>query len=367
MLENWLKPINATVLSKSNYKSYEIGSKALFYKKELPDLQYVKIAFIGLDEDNANAVRERLYGLSFHFPKGSVADLGNVRKNEPGFYTSLLLELLNSNIIPVLIGGSMEDAPGQYLAHQAYHYSVSWAVIDEMIGYYPKARKDNRGYLENVIDNPQSRLFHLSVVGCQSHFTPNEAFSFFDKYAFDYVRLGKAKKQVNELEPIVRDADLMSFDLGTIKQADAPAQERPSPSGFTMEEACQISKYAGLSDKLRSVGFFGFDQMKDINQQTASVVAQLVWYFMDGFFARKNDFPISNDGLTEYLVENSTFGDQLTFWKSNKTGRWWLQIPVETKKKQERHRLVPCSYNDYIEASQDELPERLWNAIKRFG
>ena len=57
----------------------------------------------------------------------------------------------------------------------------------------------------------------------------------------------------------------------------------------------------------------------------------------------------------------------LTFWKSEKTGRWWMQVPIKTKKKLDRHKLIPCSYLDYQMACREELAERLLNAFRRFS
>ncbi|MEZ4931669.1 MAG: hypothetical protein R2788_06060 [Saprospiraceae bacterium] len=41
-----------------------------------------------------------------------------------------------------------------------------------------------------------------------------------------------------------------------MKYADAPAAQDATPSGFFSEEACQISRYAGMNDKLTSIGFY---------------------------------------------------------------------------------------------------------------
>jgi formiminoglutamase len=88
---------------------------------------------------------------------------------------------------------------------------------------------------------------------------------------------------------------------------------------------------------------------------------------LDGYFNRKNDFPASTDGLVEYIVDFREYDWTLTFWKSNKSGRWWLQVPVETNENHVRHRLIPCSLSDYQMACREELPERLFNAFKRFA
>jgi formiminoglutamase len=182
------------------------------------------------------------------------------------------------------------------------------------------------------------------------------------------IRLGKVKTAFSEIEPLLRDADMISFNLRALKSCDAPAVRNSSPSGFFSEEACQICRYAGLSDKLSSIGFYGYDSEFEIDRdkQTPKTLAQMIWYFIDGYYNRRNDFPVSMDGLMEYIVDFKGHDYQLTFWKSNKTGRWWIQVPVKTKKKLQRHQLIPCSYNDYLLASNEEIPERLINAFKRF-
>ncbi len=121
-----------------------------------------------------------------------------------------------------------------------------------------------------------------------------------------------------------------------------------------------------MSEKVKSFGIFGYKASLDRKAQTANVLAQMIWYFIDGLSHRKGDFPISTEGLTEYIVEVKSLDFTVTFWKSQRSGRWWLQVPVKTSKQQQRHRLIPCSYNDYKLASQGELPDRLVNGLKRF-
>jgi len=121
-----------------------------------------------------------------------------------------------------------------------------------------------------------------------------------------------------------------------------------------------------MSDKLTSFGIYGFTHERDRDAQTAQVTAQMLWYFLDGFFSRKGDYPAAQTGLTEYVVYLRKLNYQITFWKSNKSGRWWMQVPVTTTGKLERHRLIPCSLQDYQAACREELPERLLKAMERF-
>ena len=42
-------------------------------------------------------------------------------------------------------------------------------------------------------------------------------------------------------EPIIRNANMISFDMGAIRSSDAAANANASPNGFYGEEACRIA------------------------------------------------------------------------------------------------------------------------------
>ncbi|MEM8909022.1 MAG: arginase family protein, partial [Bacteroidota bacterium] len=266
-----------------------------------------------------------------------------------------------------LIGKDIELGLAQYQSYQARRL-VNMALVDEQIRLTPSPKKKSDHQLLNrLIKKRKPRLFHLSAIAYQIHYTPQKVLDPLEKKHFDLLRLGKIKSDMTTVEPLIRDADMLLFHLAALKAADAPALATPSPSGLTSEEACQISRYAGLSDKLTSAGFYGLQPEKDQDGRSAQVIAQLIWYLIDGFAHRKNDYPVSTDGLVEYIVELKNPIQQIHFWKSNKSGRWWIQVPIKSKKKALRHQLVPCSYADYQMACQEDVPERLLNAYRRFA
>ena len=359
MLQNWLKPLPATLA-----KSLEcpFGQKMLLHRGQFPDLKKVRVAIIGLEEKSANAIREQLYRTAWHFPKNAVADLGNLRKPEPGLLLPVVFELLAGKVLPLLIGGPDDLARAQFLAYPETKALANLAVIQESLSFAdPK-----KGYTPLLIPRHPS-LFHFGLIGYQIHQTTTDTLEFLAKNNFDGVRLGRSRAALEETEPVIRDADALAFHLGALKQSEAPAVLQPSPSGYFTDEACQLCRYAGLSDKLSSFGIYGYQREADINGQTAQVVAQMMWYFLEGFFSRKNDYPATTTGLTEYIVNLPLLSQPVTFWKSAKSGRWWMQIPVANKRKHDRHRLVPCSFQDYQATCREELPERLLAALQRFG
>ncbi|MEY2904084.1 MAG: hypothetical protein RJA52_100 [Bacteroidota bacterium] len=365
MLDIWFEGIE---VSQNKYESYQLGSNILINKGRVPDLKDVSIAIFGVNGEEMKGIRQQLYALRDPIKSLKIVDLGNLRKNDLSFAIPVIKELLDSKIIPVFICGDPFMQLAQYKAFQGNHQAASLVLVDDRIRLNPGGKISTEGgyFLNEALFNKNSRLFHLSCVGYQIQYVAPDIVDFLDQHHFDHIRLGMSRKDLTEVEPLVRDGDIMSIHLAAMKQIECPFITEVSPSGFFSEEICQISRYAGLSDKMKSLGIYGFDFTKDPNHTGAECIAQIIWYFLEGVGSRFRDFPVSTAGLTEYIVELKKLDYQLTFWKSNKSGRWWLQVPVKTKKQLERHRLIPCSYQDYQMACRDELPDRLFHALRRF-
>lgn len=365
MLNHWLKPLPLDFIN--DLEAWHFGKKITLHTEGIgPNLNETQLAIIGINGDEADAVRSILYNLSFPFKSLKITDLGNLRKQDPSFMIPLLTELLQGGIVPVIIGQSVATILPQFQAFRAKKNSVNLAIIDDKIHFSPSPKPEYQFFQSILEDN---HLFNMSLIGFQAHYTDPSVISLLEKRHFELVRLGKLRSDIEDIEPVIRDADLVSFNLSALKMSEAPAQKLGSPSGLTTEEACQIVRYAGMSDKLTSFGIYGYIRNLDnLDLPTAQIIAQLVWYFTDGFFHRKQDFPIQKafNQLTQYIVDVKAFDERLTFWLSNKSGRWWMEIPVKTRKKHVRHRLIPCSYNDYLQACNDDLPERLVLAYQRF-
>jgi len=190
-----------------------------------------------------------------------------------------------------------------------------------------------------------------------------------EKLFFDVHRLGNLSGQIAYAEPVIRNANMVSFDVNAIRSSDAMASANATPNGFYAEEACQLCRYAGFNDKLTSIGFYEFNPAYDNNGQTAMLLAQMVWYFIDGVYNRKKDFPLNPK--SQYLIYKTSLKHdehELVFVKSKKTDRWWMQVPYPTGgSKNERSHLVPCSYDDYKIAISGEMPDLWWRTYQKLA
>lgn len=367
MIKNWLQLATPSEAFMNGLPPAALGRQLLDHQLRQRSLKKLPVAILGIDATFAEKTRKALYNLCWDFEDLQLADLGNVRNNSPEFIIPLLRELQSSKIVPIIIGGEVSGFRAQYQAFQELQHQVSILMVDEQIRFTTENNRSKANVLNPAIHAKRRKLYHLSHIGSQRHLVDPALYQQLDARHFDYVRLGGARNNLQELEPVIRDADLFGLDLSAIKKLEAPAQLSQQPSGFDLMELTQLCRYAGMSDKLASFGVFGVDPAASDKEMdiTAAAAAQLIWYFIDGFSNRKGDFPASSKGLIEYIVDLKDF-DRITFWKSPRSGRWWIQAPAGKSGGEERHRLIPCSYADYLKAVEQEIPDRLIAAFRRY-
>jgi arginase family enzyme len=361
----------------NQYQNVEntLGAQVEFHQGD-PIEKNFDLAIIGVKESRGSSVssvkespdyvREHLYGL-YSENKSKILDLGNIIQGETLQDTlyalsEMVQELIKKDIIPIIIGGSQELTLGIYKAYEKLEQVVNLTTIDRKIDFQHINETNNNSYLKDIILSQPNYLFNYSNLGSQVYYLNPDNVKLMEKLYFDNMRLGDLQHDISLAEPILRNTNILSFDLNSIRQSEVPGTSFASPNGFFGNEACQLSRYAGMSDKINVIGYFEMTPEYDIHGQTAHLLAQMIWFFIEGFQLRKNETPLTNNkNYTKYKVVLSDSEEELIFVKSAKSDRWWMKIPYPpTKKvKYQRHHLVPCSYNDYKTALKDEMPD-LW-------
>ena len=102
-----------------------------------------------------------------------------------------------------------------------------------------------------------------------------------------------------------------------------------------------------------------------MNDQTAALIAQMIWYFIEGVNLRVKDYPFSTKENYQKFTVILEDDDPIIFYKSNKSGRWWIEINVISNNKYKRHALIPCTYKDYEEAMNQIIPDRWYKAMRK--
>lgn len=371
-------------LTKSEDGIRRLADSALLHSEgSMPSPESARIVIIGVQESRGHeanggsaqapdAIREKLYRLNDLDESLPIVDLGNIRAGAriEDSYAALRLvceELLRAGKIPVILGGSQDLTYANYAAYEAMEQTVNLVTMDGRLdfGGRPDAF-DASNYLNRIVLHQPNYLFNYSNLGNQRYLIDKDVLELMERMFFDVHRLGSLQESISDAEPILRNADLVSIDMSCVRAADAPGSSAVGPNGFYAESMCQLARYAGMSDKLSSFGIYEVNPDLDPRGFTSELAAQMIWHFIEGVSQRKGDYPVgSKANYLKYIVTLSDH--ELVFYKSPMTNRWWMEVPYPstTGNRYLRHYLVPCTYEDYQQATNEEMPDRWWKTFQK--
>jgi len=364
-LHDFLLPIDIHALNEdSGYNDGQIAKHIVGYDSEIPDVSAADIVLVGVGEtrgggifnngfEAANAIRKQLYQLHYWHFDIKIADFGNIKtgaslNDSYAAIKTVLTELLRMNKTVVLLGGTHDCTLAQYYAYSELAKSIEATCIDAAIDLRGESSIRSENFLLEMLTSEPNMVRHYNHIGFQSYYVHPRMLETMDKLRFDCYRVGVAKESMEEMEPVIRNTSLLSFDISAIKYSDAPANDN-SPNGFSGEEACTLSRYAGLSSQLSTFGIYGYQPSADVNELTAKQIAQMLWYFIDGKSRSKQEASLDERSLFNEFHTALSEVDTV-FLQSRRTGRWWMQLPNK--------KFIPCSYHDYVMAGRNEIPER---------
>ncbi|MFM8596377.1 MAG: arginase [Flavobacteriales bacterium] len=370
------------IANESAYKPVQIGSVIEANFGQFPVLNEPGCAIFEVPEYRASTDTELRQKFDFrtHFyalhPESNwnkkIYDLGTILPGatiEDTYFAvaSVVAELVKNNIIPIVIGGSQDLTMALYQGYEQLEQLVNTCSIDRKLDIgEPDSPLDAENFLSHIITRRPCYLFNHAAVGFQQPYADAAAYELFEKLFFDICRLGEFNQDFRKAEPHLRNADIISIDLQAIKATDLGAQTG-APNGFTAAQFCQVTKYAGIADKVSCIGFFNDQQLSLIG---TSLLAEGIWYFLQGYFARVGDFPFgSKADYTKFSVFIEEVNRTLIFYKSNKSARWWMEVPYppQSGSKYERHHMVPCDKEDYDAAMKNEMPDLWWKTYQKLG
>ncbi|MDR3680356.1 MAG: formimidoylglutamase [Flavipsychrobacter sp.] len=347
------------------YQPSQWGAQIMYRQDENFDLQNADLVIVGCGEwrgndrdaeytAGADAIREELYKLYNWHSDITIADVGNIMEGATMEDTYAALAMVLNEIYlagktAIILGGSHDLTLQQYNVFKKAEKMIHVTVADMLVDLDETEGTTDRSYLMELLTGEPNFVEHYNHIGFQSYYAHPKMLETMDKMRFDFFRLGRARESMEEMEPVLRNSQVFSFDINAIRYSDAPVNINGSPNGFTGDEACMLTRYAGMSSKLQSVGIYGYHGTNDAHGMTAKLISQMIWYFIDGYHVRRMEATLDQEN--EFVTFHVTFTDNDTvFLKSKRTNRWWMKLPGRD--------YVPCSYNDYLVASRDEIPER---------
>jgi arginase family enzyme len=368
---DFLTPLNrAEISGDTGYKEGQIGKAIAIFDGDFPDLDEVDVVIVGCTDQRGaallhqstapTAIRSEFYNLFYWHQDVRIADVGDVKtgKAPNDTYAALKMvinELQEANKTVIVLGGSHDLTLAQYYAYADNKKAIDAVGVDALIDINLESPFRAENYLMELLTAEPNFMQHYNHIGFQSYYVHPRMLETMDKLRFDCFRVGAVKEHIEEMEPVIRNCSIMSFDISAIANAFAPANHI-TPNGVNGEEACVLMQYAGMSPNMTSVGSYGYRPERDVEHLTAKQMGQMLWYFLDGFSRNKREAKLEErDSFNEFHTALSEV--DTVFLQSKKTGRWWMQLPDK--------QFIACSYKDYLIASSNELPERWLRAQER--
>lgn len=382
MAFDFLVPVKDKVLAFTEFlPPQSIGKNSYKHTKKegLPVFANATVAIFGvLESRNAfikkteqldiDSMRMQLYRLMMGNWNTSIIDIGDVEEGDTVEDTYFVVReivagLLEEKIIPIIIGATQDITYCTYRAFDKIENMVNLVSIDSRFDFGEDDELiSSHSYMSKIITEKPNNLSNFSNIGYQSYFNAPEEIDLMDRLFFDAYRLGEITNNISLAEPVLRMAHLVSLDARAIRASEMGQSEHFSPNGFTGREICAIARYAGISDK---VALFGIYEMEN-NSLSFQLTAQIIWYFIEGLNFRINEEPSSkNDDFTKFTVPTDT--EELVFYKSHVTDRWWVEVPTILPRhtKNNSTALLPCTEQDYFDACNQIIPERWFKAYKK--
>lgn len=382
MAFDFLVPIEDKVLAHTELLPPQALGKNIHKHTEkdgLPVLAIASLAIVGVKESrnafekkfeklDVSSIRIELYKLLMGNWNSTIVDMGDIEEGESVNDTYFVVKeivagLLEENIVPIVIGATQDITYPTYRAFDGIKDMINLVAVDSRFDFGMEDELiSSNSYMSKIITDKPNNLFNFSNIGYQSYFNAQEEIDLMERLFFDSYRLGDLISDITLAEPVLRNAHMVSLDARSIRAGEMSYSKNFSPNGFTGREICAIARYAGISD---NVSVFGIYEMENSNQ-SCQLMSQIIWYFIEGFNFRVKESPYNNsEAFTKYTVPTDT--EQLVFYKSHLTERWWVEVPTifDSDTKGQSSSLLPCTEKDYLDACDQNIPERWFKAYKK--
>ena len=372
-----LKPVSDSLIDElnENYLQGSIYKKLAIHTSSfgIPDLESTNVCIIGLDEyrnsffqsatQDLDSLRREFYKLKFSNWKLSISDLGNLPNGNTVDDTyhalyEICKELLSKKIVLIIIGGSNDLIYPIFKSFDSYPDKVNIVSIDNQFDLYQESELvSGRTYMNKIIIDDSNSLNDFTNIGYQRHLCSHDELQLMEKLFFEYISLGEISENNMKAEPIMRNSNIVGFDMKSLSFSASFDQTQGNPNGIDPRLACILTKYAGQSNKTNFLGLFELSN----NKVSSKLYSEIIWYFLDGVDKRiiESDF---NDSQTfnKYIVQTS--GRDIIFYKSKISEKWWMLVDTSKNKSIS---YLPCLESDYLDALNDNIPIRWLKATKR--
>ena len=229
--------------------------------------------------------------------------------------------------------------------------------VDKILGIDSETNEiNNTNYISHLIQSDNLKLNFFCNLGYLRHLNSFYKIELLRKIKFDMLSLGDLRFDFSEAEPIMRDSHIVNFNLESLK-SNAINFKLTSPNGLTAFEACNLSRYAGISSSMKIVCFNNVKSTIECN----SVLSEMIWYSIEGYNNRYDENFLNESDFIYYYVEVE--GHNFKFYKNKISKRWWVEYISEGIISIDKD-IIPCSENDYKLSQNSIISERIIKRLK---
>lgn len=334
------------------------------------------VAIVGIEEGrnsplnsgcslSPELIRSYLYGLRSNSRSLKVIDLGNLLgKTLKDKYRALeeVVSILSDISLPVvLLGGSQEFTIPAFKGLKKVHGNKTVTLVDSLVDVIPGSNDfSSQNYLKELCRIGDKEPIQLNIIALQRYLTGKNQDDFILEKKINCIRLGEIKGNgIQHIEPLLRDSDMVSFDVSAISHYEMPAQINPMPNGLTAYESCQLAWFAGMSDRMSVFSIFELNSQKDKSNNGLFLGAQIIWHFLEGLANRNHDYPFRDiESYNIYHVPLTDLDLHIRFFCNPDNDRWWVELPVKGGKD-----IFSCSKKDYHMIRENQIPDKWWSYL----
>ncbi|HXR79619.1 MAG TPA: hypothetical protein VN763_01825 [Saprospiraceae bacterium] len=330
MITHWFTREEPSVIRPDRLSKNSLWHQVKFLHDE--ELPYATgdLLVISFDRKMSARVKKNLYQFSATPHNAlTIVDCGNFNQKDPETLLPVLREIRSSGAMVLLLG-----PPLGFMRFQVEEAQMASIVRESNL--------DDDIHLRSLAPGP---LFQY--IGTQRHLVSESHLR-----VEGHIRLSDLKDDLSLAEPCIRDSGVMIFNCDSMSAAEVGYITGMSGSGFSVIEACQLFRYAGAAQSLYSTGIYGYSLEADHSGMMANAIAQMIWYLLEGSMLREDP---EKSHLTQYFVQAKDHEHVIQFYKSELSGRWWLESKSGRK--------VPCSYKDYRRACEEDYSDLIIKSV----
>jgi arginase family enzyme len=361
----FLNPIDASQLAVTD--PYALLNYSSLYEEILPDIHSHDFIIVGVGDgrgglntsdasDQLLKIRKAFYNLQAGAHQYKIADLGNINPG-PAIQdtyerlTLIVKTVLNAGKTLIILGNTHDLTIGQYMAY-AENKQTILATVDAHLDLNSNNEAGNNTFfMAKILAKLNEHLLKWIPIGYQAHTNQYNHLKILDSLLCPSLRLGSIKQNIAVTEPYIRNANMLSIDMGVLAWPYSSLHQHPF--GLQPEELIQLIWYAGYSEKCTSLGFYELYGQEN-KLMSAQLVATMMWYFIDARYCAGLTGGPYFQNFTKLTITHEAFPHPLVFVRNSTGEKYWIEHQLNDELV-----YIACSENDYLNAKEGIEPEML--------